>query len=81
MQLLNIYRSFACDVERKEISDTLQELETWLYNDGDDESEHVYDEKLEELKMVIPSAAFLTKFYTWNKLLTFSFWVFPASIE
>ncbi|KAK4360947.1 hypothetical protein RND71_019899 [Anisodus tanguticus] len=52
-KLLNTYRSFATDSEREGISCNLQETEEWLYEDGDDESEHVYAEKLEDLKKMV----------------------------
>ncbi|XP_059292908.1 heat shock 70 kDa protein 16 [Lycium ferocissimum] len=52
-KLLNTYRSFATDSEREGISSNLQQTEEWLYEDGDDESEHVYAEKLEDLKKMV----------------------------
>ena len=52
-QLLNSYRSFATDTEKEGISRNLQQTEEWLYDDGDDESENVYTEKLEDLKKVL----------------------------
>lgn len=52
-QLFNTYRSFATESEKEEVSSRLQRTEEWLYEDGDDESEKVYTEKLEELKEVI----------------------------
>ena len=30
----------------------MQETEDWLYGDGDDETEYVYNQKLEQLKRV-----------------------------
>ena len=39
--------------QREIISRNLQETEDWLYEDGDDETESVYSEKLEDLKKVI----------------------------
>ncbi|KAK4347011.1 hypothetical protein RND71_033350 [Anisodus tanguticus] len=52
-KLLNTYRSFATDSEREGISSNLKQTEEWLYEDGDDESEHVYAEKLEDLKKMV----------------------------
>ena len=52
-QLLNSYRSFATESEKEGISRNLQQTEEWLYDDGDDESENVYTEKLEDLKKVL----------------------------
>ncbi|CAN4078339.1 unnamed protein product [Withania somnifera] len=52
-KLLNTYRSFATDSEREGISCNLQQTEGWLYEDGDDESEQVYAEKLEDLKKMV----------------------------
>lgn len=52
-KLLNTYRSFATDSEREGISCNLQQTEEWLYEDGDDESEQVYAEKLEHLKKMV----------------------------
>lgn len=51
-QISNIYRSFATESEREGISRNLRDTEEWLYEDGDDESENVYAERLEDLKKV-----------------------------
>lgn len=53
LQLLNSYRSFASDTERQGLSSNLQQTEEWLYDEGDDESEHVYSQKLEDLKQMV----------------------------
>lgn len=52
-KLLNSYRSFASDTERQGLSSNLQQTEEWLYDEGDDESEHVYSQKLEDLKQMV----------------------------
>ncbi|KAK4439333.1 Heat shock protein 16 [Sesamum alatum] len=52
-KLLNTYRSFATDSEKEGISSNLQQTEEWLYDDGDDESEYVYTEKLDNLKKMV----------------------------
>ncbi|VFQ81709.1 unnamed protein product [Cuscuta campestris] len=52
-KLLNTYRSFATDSEREDICSNLQQTEDWLYEDGDDESEQIYSQKLEGLKKII----------------------------
>ncbi|XP_004500055.1 heat shock 70 kDa protein 16 [Cicer arietinum] len=52
-KLFNTYRSFASDQERDGISRSLQETEDWLYEDGDDETEHAYSSKLEDLKKLV----------------------------
>ena len=52
LQLFERYRSFASDSEREGISSSLQHMEEWLYEDGDDETEKVYTSKLEDLKKV-----------------------------
>ncbi|GFP97031.1 heat shock 70 kDa protein 16 [Phtheirospermum japonicum] len=52
-RLLNSYRSFATDSEKDGISSSLQQTEEWLYEDGDDESEFVYTEKLQDLKKMV----------------------------
>lgn len=49
-KILNIYRSFASESEREDISRNLQQTEEWLYDDGDDESENVYSARLDDLK-------------------------------
>ncbi|KAJ1441369.1 Heat shock protein 70 family [Sesbania bispinosa] len=49
-KLFNTYRSFVSEQERDDISRSLQETEDWLYEDGDDETEHAYSSKLEDLK-------------------------------
>ncbi|XWS19423.1 hypothetical protein CRYUN_Cryun31cG0014600 [Craigia yunnanensis] len=52
-KILNTYRSFANESESEEISRKLQQTEYWLYEDGMDESENVYLEKLEDLKKLV----------------------------
>ncbi|XP_051125436.1 heat shock 70 kDa protein 16 [Andrographis paniculata] len=52
-KLFNAYRSFASDSEKEGISSSLQQTEEWLYEDGDDETEHVYTEKLQSLKKML----------------------------
>ncbi|XP_045824761.1 heat shock 70 kDa protein 16-like isoform X2 [Trifolium pratense] len=52
-KLFNTYRSFASEPERNDISRSLQETEDWLYEDGDDETEHAYTSKLEDLKKLV----------------------------
>eukprot|EP00262_Sarcandra_glabra_P020686 TRINITY_DN837_c0_g1_i2.p1 TRINITY_DN837_c0_g1~~TRINITY_DN837_c0_g1_i2.p1 ORF type:complete len:856 (+),score=226.44 TRINITY_DN837_c0_g1_i2:70-2637(+) len=44
------YHDFVTDTEREELSAKLQEVEDWLYEDGEDETKGVYIAKLEELK-------------------------------
>lgn len=51
-QILNTYRSFVTDSEKEGISCNLQQTEEWLYEDGDDESESVYTERLQDLERV-----------------------------
>ncbi|PIN21150.1 Molecular chaperones HSP105/HSP110/SSE1, HSP70 superfamily [Handroanthus impetiginosus] len=52
-KLLDTYRSFATNSEKEGISSSLQQTEEWLYEDGDDEAEYVYAEKLEDLKKMV----------------------------
>ncbi|XP_058226855.1 heat shock 70 kDa protein 15-like [Rhododendron vialii] len=44
------YQDFVIDSEREELTAKLQEVEDWLYEDGEDETKGVYIAKLEELK-------------------------------
>jgi heat shock protein 4 len=54
-KLLNTYRSFSTESEREGICTNLQQTEDWLYEDGDDETEIVYTQKLDGLKkLVVP---------------------------
>ena len=53
--MLNTYRSTATESERECIARNLQETEEWLYEDGDDESENAYIEKLNDIKKVTNS--------------------------
>lgn len=46
------YQEFVTDSQREELSAKLQEVEDWLYEDGEDETKGVYIAKLEELKKV-----------------------------
>ncbi|KAK1362947.1 Heat shock 70 kDa protein 14 [Heracleum sosnowskyi] len=44
------YHDFVTDSEREEFITILQQVEDWLYEDGEDETKGVYVTKLEELK-------------------------------
>ncbi|GFP99671.1 heat shock 70 kDa protein 14 [Phtheirospermum japonicum] len=44
------YHDFVIDSEREQFIATLQQVEDWLYEDGEDETKGVYVAKLEELK-------------------------------
>ncbi|KAH1105148.1 hypothetical protein GLYMA_13G359500v4 [Glycine max] len=44
------YQEFVIDSEREAFTAKLQEVEDWLYEDGEDETKGVYIAKLEELK-------------------------------
>ncbi|KAL1533204.1 heat shock 70 kDa protein 14-like [Salvia divinorum] len=44
------YHDFVTDSEREHLITILQEVEDWLYEDGEDETKGVYVAKLEELK-------------------------------
>ncbi|EPS57643.1 hypothetical protein M569_17174, partial [Genlisea aurea] len=46
------YAEFVTDPEREQFIAKLQEVEDWLYEDGEDENKGVYVAKLEELKKV-----------------------------
>ncbi|GAB2240134.1 hypothetical protein Droror1_Dr00020652 [Drosera rotundifolia] len=52
-KILGTLRSFASDLEKEDISHNLQQTEEWLYEDGDDETEDVYREKLQDLKQLL----------------------------
>ncbi|EOA39731.1 hypothetical protein CARUB_v10008380mg [Capsella rubella] len=52
-KMLNTYRNTATESERECIAKNLQETEDWLYEDGDDESESAYIEKLNDIKKLI----------------------------
>ncbi|XP_059645128.1 heat shock 70 kDa protein 15-like [Cornus florida] len=44
------YQEFVTDSEREEFTAKLQQVEDWLYDEGEDETKGVYIAKLEELK-------------------------------
>ncbi|KAL6495893.1 hypothetical protein OROGR_030456 [Orobanche gracilis] len=44
------YHDFVTGSEKEQLISTLQEVEDWLYEDGEDESKGVYTAKLEDLK-------------------------------
>ncbi|XAR53786.1 hypothetical protein NMG60_11022468 [Bertholletia excelsa] len=52
-KLLDSYRSFATEAEKEALSRNLQQTEEWLYEDGNDESENAYTDKLEDLKKLL----------------------------
>lgn len=61
-QMLNTYRNTATESERECIVRNLQETEEWLYEDGDDESENAYIEKLNDIrKVTLPISKFCIK--------------------
>ncbi|CAH1451596.1 unnamed protein product [Lactuca virosa] len=62
IKLLNSYRSEATDSKVDIISKSLQDTEEGPYEDGDDETEHVYIKKLEYAFVV----TFLNSLYTCN---------------
>nr|XP_009610837.1 heat shock 70 kDa protein 14-like isoform X2 [Nicotiana tomentosiformis] len=49
-KLSDKYQEFVIDSEREQFMAKLQEVEDWLYEDGEDETKGVYIAKLEELK-------------------------------
>ncbi|KAI8529532.1 hypothetical protein RHMOL_Rhmol12G0232100 [Rhododendron molle] len=49
-KLHGIYQEFVTDPERKGLTAKLQEVENWLYEDGENKTKGVYVAKLEELK-------------------------------
>ncbi|CAL1400260.1 unnamed protein product [Linum trigynum] len=49
-KLLDKYQEFVTEPEREELLTKLQQVEDWLYEDGEDETKGVYIAKLEELK-------------------------------
>ncbi|KAL7612757.1 hypothetical protein Lser_V15G08223 [Lactuca serriola] len=52
-QHISTHRSFATEEEREGISRNLQETEDWLYEDGDDESQQAYIQRLEDLRKLV----------------------------
>ncbi len=52
LQLYDKYHEFVTDSDREQFIVKLQEVEDWLYDDGEDETKGVYIAKLEELKKV-----------------------------
>ncbi|CAN6895797.1 unnamed protein product [Brassica oleracea] len=61
-KMLNTYRNTATESERECIVRNLQETEEWLYEDGDDESENAYIEKLNDIrKVTLPISKFCIK--------------------
>ena len=51
-QLHDKYQEFVTNSEREEFTAKLQEVEDWLYEEGEDETKGVYIAKLDELKKV-----------------------------
>lgn len=51
-QLNDKYQEFVTASERDDFTAKLQEVEDWLYDEGEDETKGVYTAKLEELKKV-----------------------------
>ncbi|KAK4754299.1 hypothetical protein SAY87_002403 [Trapa incisa] len=51
-KLYDKYQEFVTEPEKDQFIATLQQVEDWLYEDGEDETKGVYISKLEELKKV-----------------------------
>lgn len=51
-QLSDKYHEYMTESDREAFLARLQEVEDWLYEDGEDETKGVYVAKLEELKKV-----------------------------
>nr|GLL23506.1 heat shock 70 kDa protein 15 [Ipomoea trifida] len=49
-KLYDKYQEFVVELEKEQLIAKLQEVEDWLYEDGEDETKGVYIAKLEELK-------------------------------
>lgn len=45
------YRDYVTATEKTKMVDTLNALENWLYEDGEDQEKSVYAQKLEELQV------------------------------
>lgn len=52
LQLHDKYQEFVTESDREQFISKLQEVEDWLYEEGEDETKGVYIAKLEELKKV-----------------------------
>ena len=52
IQLYDKYGDFVTPEDKEGLISKLQEVEDWLYEDGEDETKGVYIAKLEELKKV-----------------------------
>ncbi len=51
-QLYDKLQKYVTKHDREELSTKLQQIENWLYEDGEDETKSVYMAKLGELKKV-----------------------------
>lgn len=51
-QLYDKYQEFVTPSEKDELIAKLQQVEDWLYEEGEDETKGVYVAKLEELQKV-----------------------------
>lgn len=51
-KLFSEYEKFITEEARTKFEQTLEETENWLYEDGEDQSKKVYQDKLDELKKV-----------------------------
>ncbi|KAK9813890.1 hypothetical protein WJX73_003481 [Symbiochloris irregularis] len=57
-KLAETWAEYATDAERSSLSERLEKMEDWLYEDGEDETKAVYNKQLEDLtKQAAPIAA------------------------
>ena len=63
IQLYDKYSDFVTPEDKEGLIAKLQEVEDWLYEDGEDETKGVYIAKLEELKKVCLLQHICTLFY------------------
>lgn len=65
LQLNDKFLEFVTESDKEHLIARLQEVEDWLYEDGEDETKGVYVAKLDELKKVRS----LTFFNSFNSLI------------
>ena len=70
VQLHDKYNEFVTPSEKEEFLARLQEVEDWLYEDGEDETKSVYVAKLKELKTV--RSLYFFNYWPLSSLLLFS---------
>jgi len=65
-KLAEVWRDFATPEEAGKLTELLQQVENWLYEEGEDETKEVYDKRLSEINAL--TAPLARRAYEWDNV-------------